>query len=329
MNRNEKLRIKIFESYSQNLQEIFVREGWKLGIETAIGKVDELNEFYYCPICGIPFIRESLNQNVPNPLTLEDVPPQRLGGRKIILTCKNCNNSLGGTKLDSKLIWDMRIRPFLERKRDSHIDVYYNLNDRATIKGRLKLIENRKFQIDFGSLIHSKLRAELDFLTTNWSQSKINFRIQTPNPYLVNLALLRISYLIMISHFGFGYFFNPTSRIIREQLQKPDIKLIPDFGIPRIDTFPCAQRGIFINTKPDNLKSFMVVFDLKNNNETRTYCVIIPGPDINCIDIYQELTRIREFRYDAKLVVESGNYIYMQDPYAYYKLWEANKENAL
>jgi hypothetical protein len=329
MTRTEKLRIKIFESYAQNLQKIFIREGWKLGIENAIGKVEELNEFYYCPICGTPFIRDSLNQNVPNPLTLEDVPPQSLGGRKILLTCKNCNNNLGGTKLDSKLIWDMKIKPFLERKPDSQIDAYYNLNERATIKGKLKLIEKGKFQIDFGTIIHSRLRAELEYITNNWGKSKINFRIQTPNPYLVNLALLRISYLIMIAHFGFGYFFNSTSRIIREQLQKPDIKLIPDFGIPSINAFPCPQRGIFINTKPDNLKSFMVVFDLKNNKETRTYCVIIPGPDENCIDIYSELNRIKEFKYDAKLAVESGSFIYKQDPYAYYKLWEANKENAL
>jgi len=321
MTKNEKIRNNLFESYSKNINNIFEKEGWRHLIEKNEGKVEELTEFYYCPICGLPFLRESLNQNVTNPLTLEDVPPQKLGGKKIILTCKNCNNNLGGNKLDSKLIWDFKIRPFVERQPNSQIDAYYKLNERATTKGKLKFLEKGKFQIDFGSQIHTKLQEELDFTLKNWDKSKIDFRIQAPKPHLVNLALLRIAYLKMVAHFGFSYFFSPSSQKIRKQLIDPARKIIPEFGIPKFDTFPLAHRGIFINKSPKELKSFLVVFDLKNNNESRTYCVIMPGPDEDCISIYSELNKLKEFKFSIELILENDNFIYEKDPYALYKAW--------
>lgn len=52
---------------------------------------------YPCPICLTPFTAEALAQKQ---LSAEHVPPESLGGRELLLTCRGCNNS-SGTKLDA------------------------------------------------------------------------------------------------------------------------------------------------------------------------------------------------------------------------------------
>lgn len=55
------------------------------------------NPTYPCPICLTPFTIEALAQKQ---LSTEHVPPESLGGRELLLTCRSCNNS-SGTKLDA------------------------------------------------------------------------------------------------------------------------------------------------------------------------------------------------------------------------------------
>src|ERR1700680_2136773 len=52
---------------------------------------------YLCPICLDPLTIEAL---ADKRLTAEHVPPESFGGRELLLTCKDCNNS-AGTKLDA------------------------------------------------------------------------------------------------------------------------------------------------------------------------------------------------------------------------------------
>src|SRR5580704_14552788 len=75
------------------------RRWFELGAESFArvrpGLYDDL--IYPCPICLGRFTIEALAQNQ---LSAEHVPPESLGGRDLLLTCRNCNNS-SGTKLDA------------------------------------------------------------------------------------------------------------------------------------------------------------------------------------------------------------------------------------
>jgi hypothetical protein len=114
MAKNEQKRQKLFPLYLTNIKLITNRLGWKLGFENESGKFVKVEEPYICPICNQIFSSELLIQTDDNlnPLTLEDVPPKKLGGKPILLTCKNCNNEIGGKKLDSKLIWNLEMEPY-------------------------------------------------------------------------------------------------------------------------------------------------------------------------------------------------------------------------
>lgn len=61
---------------------------------------------YPCPICLRPFSAAAL---IDGRLSTEHVPPRSVGGRKLLLTCKGCNNS-AGTKLDADAKAKERVR---------------------------------------------------------------------------------------------------------------------------------------------------------------------------------------------------------------------------
>ena len=47
---------------------------------------------YVCPICGRGFVEQALSNGM---LTLEHVPPRSMGGRRLVLTCRDCNARAG------------------------------------------------------------------------------------------------------------------------------------------------------------------------------------------------------------------------------------------
>ena len=65
---------------------------------------------YCCPICLGLFERAEANQV----LTLEHIIPDGLGKRLPALTCKTCNNDVGGAKLDSHLHMRMGLESFFK-----------------------------------------------------------------------------------------------------------------------------------------------------------------------------------------------------------------------
>lgn len=56
----------------------------------SIGLMSDTCTGYICPICKNLFRIEQINE-----LSLEDAPQQAIGGHKIAITCKSCNNSCG------------------------------------------------------------------------------------------------------------------------------------------------------------------------------------------------------------------------------------------
>ena len=84
---NDQKRNRIFEVFSTNLSMVAERLG--ITIQSIDGEIikEIIDPIYICPLCKQAFFKESLSQELENPLTLEDVPPVSLGGKPLILTC--------------------------------------------------------------------------------------------------------------------------------------------------------------------------------------------------------------------------------------------------
>lgn len=327
MTKADHIRQRIFNTYSANLINICRIKKCQVGHEGEKGEFVEVNKPYICPICELIFQEESLNQNNTNPLTLEDVPPKKLGGKPIILTCKNCNNILGGTKLDSKLIWDLEIQPFMKREPKSRIKAYYEINKRTKVKGELEYIEDKKYGFHFNPKSNPNLEKELKHLEKNWDGSTIRFNVQAPNKRIVHLAILRLAYLTMISKFGYGYYFNDSAKIIRKQLLNPDNEIIQNFGIPEFNAVTPDKEGVHFIISPRKYQSFLVVFNVKSRDAKKTISVFIPGPTEECMNLYSDLTRLKKLQFDIVSyqtlnVLKKDRY-----PFVYNEIWRYHQKN--
>ena len=94
----KKARLKLFDVFSGNLKLFLVKNGFTLHQEPSDGSRFIEEDLYICPLCMNGFLRITLDQSMPNPLTIEHVPPENSGGKPMVLLCKKCNSSKGHEK---------------------------------------------------------------------------------------------------------------------------------------------------------------------------------------------------------------------------------------
>lgn len=122
-------------------------------------KIMEIDGDYICPICLKKFKEEQLEE-----LSLEDAPQYSLGGSKIAITCKKCNNYCGH-KIDSHLINYLK---YLDQKdfvpgSDRRIKVYEN--DRI-LNARLEVSDNQEMKIILPDKINDPKKLEKHITNT-------------------------------------------------------------------------------------------------------------------------------------------------------------------
>jgi hypothetical protein len=69
-------------------------------------------DFYACPCCLMAYPREAAEAGT---LTEEHVPPKQLGGRSLLLTCKECNHT-SGTNFDAHAVTRSHADDFVRGK---------------------------------------------------------------------------------------------------------------------------------------------------------------------------------------------------------------------
>lgn len=280
MSANDIKRAKIFTVYSKHLQFIEqagLIEGLRL----------HFDETYICPLCLQQFSRVSLDQNLPNPLTLEDVPPQSLGGRADILTCFECNNQ-AGTKFDHHLTEGL--------KQYDNSRLLPNTKFPVTINYGAHKVQGEVIVSAEGnpSMLHKPNRnppGKLDsYIAEVNSNSIINYSLRSTKKLdtrLFTLAILKIGYLLTFKTYGYTFLFDPVYDIIRKQLRNPNLELWPtDLWCqpPAATLIPTASMIV-----ERNAKVILPFFPLKTENSINHFGVFIPFPGHNVISSVKNL----------------------------------------
>lgn len=298
-------RAEIFKKYSKNL-EACKADPSKFRIEP------NTNPSVVCPICTRVFIEESLVQEGENlnPLTLEDVPPQSLGGKPTILTCKECNNR-SGSKLDAHLY-----KALLEKDSDKFLPNSSSevtiRNQESTIRGRLEVDENNDLSLQYhrkrSHPDHFKKLEEISPNAKSFRISKPSMKLtqeqyeqlksleniihvkmeSTLNPKFSNIALLRIAFLKFFELFGHGVLFSTPMLTVASQIQDPDSDIIEGDYLIR-HAFDESMEGVHLVTSPKELQGFLVVFKLTTPSISRCYGVMLPGASEPGLDVYKFL----------------------------------------
>lgn len=275
-------RKKLFEKFSNQLH--LLKDSGLINIELKFDKT------YICPICLNQFDESDIISNQSkNFLTEEDAPPDKLNGKRIALTCKDCNSS-AGHEIDNHLI--NRIR---------------EIDDNNYYKGSTQY---RTFDFN-GENITAEITSNGDGTLRVLHMNKKNnptllekfiYGIKTKNigpilnlnpkdyrilPDRVNLALLKTSYIIAFAKFGYIFLLDDFYRNIRNQISdmkygyKGELFFSNQFKPENVGTYYILNKGA---------KSILNVFSLKTEYSETVIGSIIPLPDLTAEKIHNILT---------------------------------------
>jgi hypothetical protein len=242
----------------------------------AIDRPDFLSltgEFYACPCCLRPYGRDDLDARV---LTEEDVPPAKLGGRKLLLTCKSCNNT-AGTRLDRPAADREALHDFLAgRGPDRALDAEFTVGDDITIHGDIRHADDALLLFVVPNNNHPKHLEELTRTLDTWAAGDVanargRYRLtRRVSVMRARLSWVRAAYLAAFAALGWQYVFQPYLDPLRAQLADPAASLLPPLALFEPDASP-ERRQLYIVQEPHELRSLAVVLD--------RYTVFLPSPE--------------------------------------------------
>lgn len=267
MSKGDNKREFLFDKFSENL--LFLKENGILPKEIEIDKGD-----YICPICLDKFTKEHLNQELENPLSLEDAPPKSLGGSQIVLTCERCNNGMG-RDIDWHLTERLKEMDFHNRISGAEMKGKFTLN--VTVNGKIVVEDNGVTKAHLSEKNNNPEVLEKYINIIKGKGTKEQY--WEPNPTRVDskklqIALIKNAYLLMFERFGYAFLFDKEYDRIREQLLNPEADIYPLdcwFHGP----FPEERIGVpFITEK--NIESIFALFKLSTKLSKRIFGVVLP-----------------------------------------------------
>lgn len=299
--KNKNKRETIFKLFSQNLE--WIKEHPSISF-----KPDFING-YICPLCFDVFFEKDLDITLSNHLTLEDIPPEKLGGKPRALTCKSCN-SKSGHKLDVHLLNSLMKIDFHSFLPNARTNTAFELNGNKVNgivvideKGTMKLDlqtkrsnpkQSKQFMNDlilpqtiYNPMFYPEKAFEPRQLTTKFTLKPLSISDERRS----EVALLRIAYLIAFCTFGNGFLINGNLYKIREQILNPDKNILPKVFWIKFD-FPEEFLGINIIKSPKELRCFLIIFNLSTKSKSRQFAIALPGQSDPGLKIYDYIENI-------------------------------------
>lgn len=258
LSNSEKTKRALFEKYKTNLNLL-------IDSDILVGEKDE----YVCPIC----LRDHKSLTETDPLSPEHAPPDKLGGKPVILTCTSCNGFAGVT-IDNQFVEalkQLQMRSFLPNT-SAPIDIEY---EGKTVRSVMKVDEEKNITVE----THKKNNRESDKKefedkAKEGLDAVFSFKRKDLNIHRIDVALLKTALMLFVEKTGFAYIYDDCFDVIRRQIQNPDLNLIPSkfFFTPPADKMP---EGVFF-IKNKGIESILVSFDVEYKNYKQRHAVLLP-----------------------------------------------------
>jgi len=278
---NQKKREFLYDKYSDNL--FFLKQNGILPKHIEVEKGE-----YICPVCLDKFEKTDLNQDLKNPLTLEDAPPKSLGGSQIVLTCKRCNNGMG-KDIDWHLTERLNELDFHQRKVGAEMKGKFTLD--ITVYGKITVEENGKTKAHYSKKNNNPKTLEKYINLISGKGIKEPYWKPVPtrvDPKKLQIAIIKNAYLLMFEKFGFAFLFDKEYDRIREQLLNPALGIYP-LNCWFQGPFPKEHIGVpFITEK--NMESIFTLFRLSTKLSNRLFGVVLPLSSSKIEKTISELT---------------------------------------
>lgn len=307
MSKKNSDRQKIYDIYNLNFQSVIKAMGCQV-CEVDGEKITNTTDGYICPICIRIFSKQDLEQDRQNPLTLEHIEPDAIGGNKLVLTCKECNNNAG-------ILIDKHLKAHTDLKAENKTDVLFKIEN-FNLKGKMIFNPKENLVENIIGKNNDYIKRKLDEFFTKEGEKKMDFKIKINDKFKLKCGLLKAAHLKMFYFFGYGYLMNKSIYKIANQINNPDKKIIelPEF-IELPDYLPDDEDIFF--SQINNEKFFLIKINLRGRNKTLKYGVIIPGPKEEDLLLYQKVKDFDNKKFSATCI-ETSKINYLDNPYSFY-----------
>lgn len=237
-----------------------------------IGLADRLpsaDPHYACPCCLVAY-PEAIASQV---LTIEHVPPDALGGKGMLLTCKRCNNE-AGRHFDAHAIKRAEVHNLLLGRGTNRPVRAVFLADGIPVRGEVQSSGSGWFmqgvpKQNDPTITEAHERA-LREASERGEAPQFKFTItERFAPHQADVSWIRSAYLAAFAALGWRYILQAALDPVRELLKSDlptDFPLIIGFN-PQMDS---SARAVMIVDEPESLSSVHVVIG--------HYSVFLPDP---------------------------------------------------
>lgn len=276
-------RNHILEYWINQLRSIpfEITDGIKLHIDNA----------YICPLCLRAFCIDDSGG-----CTLEHVPPKAVGGKPIVITCKDCNNNLGAD-IDAYLF--------------NEIEMVYNLSHLYSVPQKSVIAFNgisingqTTFSKESGFLfmvkpdnnspkVYERFMSEIKNSKEGYQINlSANITNHKRNVDLANVAVLKSAYLMAFQQLGYMYILNSNLDIVRRQINNPDEYILNHaYFIGNENDIPNKQSDGVFYAKVDSIACIAVFLSLKlqKSDYKHRVAVALPHPDDTDGSLYSRI----------------------------------------
>lgn len=263
---------------------------------------------YICPLCLRIFRLSQLGSDINKYITLEHIPPENLGGKPLILTCKDCNSNCGHDL-------DVYLRNELEHRKGN----YFN-----DPKGYVS-----KFEYG-GNSVNAIMKEDENGIVNIYIENKHNppgvvdrfvestktcdGDLEIPGSFklgnhrrkteVVDVAILKSAYLFAFYKLGYRYILSTNLNAVRKQIMNPNEEIIPPYYL-------LFNESLIPDTIPDDIYTFnldgekvlvvILTFKLQNSSYYHRFATMMPMPHMKDLDLYNRLKNMYEIKGDVEV----------------------------
>jgi hypothetical protein len=223
------------------------------------GDLPAEGDYYACPCCLTAYTCDAVADRI---LTEEHVPPRSLGGRGLLLTCKDCNNN-SGTHFDGHAQRRADADDFVRGRATSRVLPVTVHADGIPLRGTAQWTENGIQIIGVprqnDPRVQAAQRRALDaYAESGDPKPSISFTVHTRfNDARARYSWIRSAYLAAFAALGWSYILRPVMKPISDQLRNPTAEVLPTYMF-RDESAPPDLRRILLVDEPDELRCVAV-----------------------------------------------------------------------
>lgn len=297
--KSKEKRELLLRKYSKEIEQ--------LPLMTSDGHDTVRKESYICPLCLRIFRLAQLGNDINKYITLEHIPPENLGGKPLVLTCKYCNSNCGHDL-------DVYLRNELEHREGKYFNDPKGYVSKFEYGGNsvnaiMKEDENGVVNIFIENKHNPPGVVDRFIESTNACEGDLNipgfFKLENHRrkTEVVDVAILKSAYLLAFYKLGYRYILSTNLNAIRKQILNPNEKVLPPFylllnesHIPNIipdDVYSATVDG-------ENVLVVILTFNLSSSNYLHRFASILPMPHTKDLDLYNRLRNISETKGDVE-----------------------------